>query len=60
VKAVLAIQMDPVYSKDALAKIEKIESDLAALDQTASVRQQAADVIEAVKLWEKHGGPKQA
>jgi hypothetical protein len=60
VKAILAIQMNPADPKQALASIEKIESSLAAFDPTAPARQQAADVIEAVKLFEKHGGPKQA
>jgi hypothetical protein len=60
VKAVLAIQMNPADPKQALESLNEIESRLAALDKTAPARQQAADVIEAVKLWEKHGGPKQA
>jgi len=60
VKAVLAIQMNPNDPKQALARIDKIESSLAALDKTAPARQQAADVIEMVKLAVKHGGPKRA
>jgi hypothetical protein len=60
VKATLAIQMNPVDPKQALAQIDKIEGSLAALDKTAPARQQVADVIEMVKAVEKHGGPKQA
>jgi hypothetical protein len=60
VKAVLAIQINPTDPKQGLARIEEIESTLASLDKTTPARQQAADMIEAVKLWEKHGGPKQA
>jgi hypothetical protein len=60
VKAVLAVQMNPNDPKQALAQIDKIEGSLGALDKTAPARQQAADVIEMVKLLEKHGGPKQA
>jgi hypothetical protein len=59
-KAALAVQMNPSDPTRALAQIDKIESSLAALDKTAPARQQAADVIEMVKLAERHGGPKQA
>lgn len=60
VKAALAIQMEPKNPKQGLAKIEEIESRIAELDNTAPQRQKAADVIEMIKLMEKHGGPKQA
>ena len=60
VTTLLAIQMGPTDPKDALAKIEKIQSEFAALDPNAPARQQAADLIEAVKLLGQHGGPKQA
>ena len=60
VKAVLALQMDPVHPKEALAKIETIESDLAKLDPNASTRQKLGEVIEMIKLVDKHGGPKEA
>jgi hypothetical protein len=60
VKTILAIQIDPANPKRDLERIQQIESELAKYDKTAPARQQVADVIEMVKLWEKHGGPKQA
>jgi hypothetical protein len=40
--------------------IENLEQELSKLDPHAEARQRFSDVIEMLKVVEKHGGPKQA
>ncbi len=59
-KGTVAKQMSPDDPEALLARIESLEKLLTERDPTAAARQEFSDVIEAVKLLEKHGGPKQA
>jgi len=56
-KGVSAFQLNPDDPKEGARKIRDLEDHVLKFDPNASARQQAADVIEAVKLWKKHGGP---
>jgi hypothetical protein len=59
-KGILALQMDPSAPAKALARIQELESELAKLDPRRSEREKIDEVLEMVRLIEKHGGPKQA
>jgi hypothetical protein len=56
-KGILAIQLNPDDPIDGAKQIRSLEDEVLKFDPNASARRQAADVIEAVKLWKKHGGP---
>jgi len=56
VKVILAKQISPGDLPKGLVQIQSIESEIAKLDPKGKVLQEAADLIEAVKLMEQHGG----
>jgi hypothetical protein len=60
VKMVVAIQLNPSDPKQALERIQKLEENFLKLDPSAAARKKFSEVIEIVKMIEKHGGPKQA
>jgi hypothetical protein len=57
-KGILAIQLSPDDPLESAKKLRDLEDIVSKLDPSAPARQQAADVIEAVKLWQKMGGGK--
>jgi hypothetical protein len=57
-KGILAMQLSPDDPLEGAKQLRELEDTVSKLDPTAPARQQAADVIEAVKLWQKHGGGK--
>lgn len=59
-KFVVAARLTPGAPIDGLKLIENLEQELAKLDPHAAARQRFSDVIEMLKILEKHGGPKQA
>jgi hypothetical protein len=59
-KVVVAARISPGAPIDGLKLIENLEEELAKLDPHAEARQRFSDVIEMLKVIEKHGGPKQA
>lgn len=60
VKGTLARQISPDDPAKGLAQIQQLENEIATRDPQAKVRQQAADTIEAVRLMDKHGKPRQS
>jgi hypothetical protein len=56
-KGILAIQLNPDDPLDGARQLRDLENQVLKFDSNAPARQQAAEVIEAVKLWKKHGGP---
>jgi hypothetical protein len=59
-KVVVAARLTPGFPKEGLKLIEEVEQEFAKLDPHAEARQRFSDVIEMQKIFEKHGGPKQA
>jgi hypothetical protein len=59
-KFVVAARLTPGAPIDGLKMIENLEQELSKLDPHAEARQRFSDVIEMLKVVEKHGGPKQA
>ena len=59
-KAALAVQLNPNDSSKAAEHIQKSEGEFLSLDPNAAARQKISEVIEMVKMIDKHGGPKQA
>jgi hypothetical protein len=59
-KLVLANQISPGDPVEGLKQIQLIESEMAKRDPQAKARDLTADVIEATKLMQKHGGAKQS
>ena len=51
-------QMSPDDPAEGLKQLQVLEQKLLENDPETLARQQAAEVIEAVKLWRKHGGGK--
>ena len=60
VKAMLAIQMNPSAPRQALEQIQNLEEAIAKRDPSAAAREKVSEVLEMVKIFDKHGGPKQA
>jgi hypothetical protein len=60
VEAMLALQMNPSAPKQALERIRKLEKEFAKRDPNAAARKQFSEVLEMVKVLEKHGGAKEA
>jgi hypothetical protein len=60
VKETLARQISPEDSAKGLARIQQLENEIAGRDPKAKVRRQAADTIQAVRLMDKHGPPRQS
>lgn len=60
VKATLAVQMNPSSPLEASQHIDKLEAAFLTLDPNAPARKRVAEVIEMLKMIDKHGGPKQA
>ena len=56
-KGVLAFQLNPDDPRDGARQIQDLQDRVLTSDPNASARQQAADVVEAIKLAKKHGGP---
>lgn len=59
-KFVVAARLMPGAPVDGLKLIENLEQELAKLDPHAEARKRFSDVIEMLKVIDKHGGPKQA
>jgi hypothetical protein len=57
-KGILAIQLSPDDPLEGAKQLRHLEDAVLKRDPNASARQQAADVIEAVRLWQKTGGGK--
>jgi hypothetical protein len=60
VKAALALQINPSAPEQALKRIQDMEQSFAERDPSAAARKQVSEVLEMLKIFEKHGGPKQA
>jgi hypothetical protein len=60
VKGMLALQMNPSAPKQALERIQNLEDAIVKRDPSAAARKQFSEVLEMLKLLDKHGGPKQA
>jgi len=60
VKGALARQISPDDSAKGLAQIQQLENEIAGRDPRAKERRQAADTIQAVRLMDKHGPPRQS
>jgi hypothetical protein len=60
VKAALSIQLNPSNPKQGLEHIQALEENFLKLDPNAAARKKFAEVIEMLKMIDKHGGPKQA
>jgi hypothetical protein len=60
VKGTLAIQMNPSAPKQALEQIQDLEDAIVKRDPNAEARKQFSEVIEMLKILDKHGGPKEA
>lgn len=60
VKETLARQISPDDPAKGLAQIQQLENKVAGRDPKAKVRRQAADTIQAVRLMDKHGPPRQS
>ncbi len=60
VKAILALQINPSAPAQALKMIQEFENEIAKLDPSRPERERTEQVLEMVRLIEKHGGPKQA
>lgn len=60
VKGMLALQMNPSAPKHALKRIQDLEASILKRDPNAAARKQVAEVLEMLKIFDKHGGPKQA
>jgi|HubBroStandDraft_4_1064222.scaffolds.fasta_scaffold86397_1 hypothetical protein len=59
-KAIVALQVNPSAPSQALKMIQDFENEIAKLDPSRSERERVAEVLEILKLIDKHGGPKQA
>jgi hypothetical protein len=59
-KGFVARQANPSAPKEALAQIQELEAELEKRDPTRAVREKTDEVIEVLKMIEKHGGPQQA
>jgi hypothetical protein len=55
-KVYVVTQLTPDDPKEGLEQLESLEKMLLEHDPKAPARKEAADAIEAVKLWEKLGG----
>jgi len=55
-KCLTAIEMSPDDPLEALNRLQGLEKMLLKSDPNALARQEAAEVIEAVRLWKKLGG----
>lgn len=60
VKTVLAVHMSPADPLQASKHIETLEENFLKLDPNAAARKKFSEVIEMLKMIDKHGGPKQA
>jgi hypothetical protein len=56
----VAMQMNPEHPDAALKQILALESELEKSDPTAEYRKKTGDLLEAVRLLQKHGAPKRA
>jgi hypothetical protein len=57
-KSLAILDLSPEDPIGAATQLRNLEQIVLKSDPETSVRQQAADVIEAVKLWKQHGGGK--
>jgi hypothetical protein len=55
---IAATQLNPDDPLEALKLLQRQEKVYLSADPETPARQQAAEAIEAVKLWKKHGGGK--
>ena len=56
-KGILAIQLNPDNPADGAKQIQSLEEKFLNFDPNLPARQRAAEIIDAVKLARKHGGP---
>jgi hypothetical protein len=59
-KGFVAIQANPSAPAKALAQIQELENELAKLDPTRSGRERIEQVLEMLRMIDKHGDPKRA
>ncbi len=57
-KGFVADQISPGHVTDGLERIQRLQAELEQRDPSAKGRQEAADLLEAVRLMDKYGGPK--
>ena len=60
VKGILASLISPDDAVSGLALIQRLQDEIAKRDPRAEDRKQSADILEAVKLIQKHGLPRQS
>jgi hypothetical protein len=59
-KGFVALQTNPSAPAKALEQIHAFETSLAQLDPNREGRERTEQVLDLLKMIEKHGGPKQA
>ena len=59
-KAILALQINPSAPSQALKMIQDLENEIAKIDPNRSARERTDEVLEMLRLMDKHGAPKQA
>jgi hypothetical protein len=59
-KAIVALQVNPSAPSQALKMIQEFEDEIAKLDPSRPERDRIDQVLEMLKMIDKHGPPKQA
>ncbi|MFZ0801211.1 MAG: hypothetical protein WBQ09_09560 [Terriglobales bacterium] len=57
-ESIVAARIFPGDPKAALERIRQLEAEIAKKDPSAKLHQEVSEMAEAVRLMEKHGGPK--
>ena len=57
-KGLAILEMSPEDPLDGAKQLQALEKTLLRTDPNAQAHQEASEIIEAVKLWRKHGGGK--